>query len=125
MKFTFGRSNRLKSKLILASLFDKGSLFVSKPILLRYTLTLASEASIQAAFSVGKKRFKRAVDRNLLKRRIREVHRLNQHRFLEQLQAGPYKLEVLYIYTDKTIADFQSIQNGMNAFFDSRLVLPK
>ena len=57
---------------------------------------LPENVPAQVAFSVSKRRFKRAVDRNRVKRMMREAYRLNKAAFYEQLQA-PRALVVVYI----------------------------
>ncbi len=76
VKFTFKKSERLSSKKDIQELFNNGSSFYLYPF---KVITLPADTSKlhQVLFSVPKRLFKRAVDRNLLKRRMREAYRLN------------------------------------------------
>ena len=62
----------------------------------------------QVLISVSKKNFKRAVDRNLIKRRIRESYRLNKN-----LLTGRNKLLIAYIYSIKEILPLAQIQERL------------
>jgi ribonuclease P protein component len=123
VRYTFSRDERLKSKLILASLFEKGSFFVSKPLLFKYIIEDAELNSIQAGFSVPKKRFKRAVDRNRVKRLMREVHRLNQFIIKENFLENPKRIIILYIYAKNDIVLISDIEKAVLSFY-ARLVKP-
>jgi ribonuclease P protein component len=101
----------------LASLFKKGSFFVSKPLHFKYIIEDADTMSIQAGFSVPKRRFKRAVDRNRIKRQIREVHRLNQHILKESFLNSPKKISVLYIFAKNEILTINEIESAVIGFY--------
>ena len=117
VRYTFSRHQRLKSKLILASLFEKGSFFVSKPLQFKYIIEDADVCSIQAGFSVPKRRFKRAVDRNRIKRLMREVHRLNQASWMDMFHESPKKISVLYIYAKNNKPTLDEIDAAMQGFY--------
>ena len=70
-------------------------------------------APCQVVFSAPKKSFKRAVDRNLIKRRMREAYRGNKHLLYEHLVENQQNLHLLIIYTAKEIADFEVINDNM------------
>lgn len=87
-----------------------------------------SEFPAQFALSVSKKKFKRAVDRNRIRRLVREAYRLNKHILYEKLEIGSGKSEgnidqspvpghqqlaLMVIYTGSEILSFQEIEKAM------------
>jgi len=75
----------------------------------RFTMPLLS------GFAVSAKNFKRAVDRNRIKRLGREAFRLNKHTLTQQLQANHQQLQVFFIFTDKKLPDYPLIETKMQA----------
>ncbi|MEY4904659.1 MAG: hypothetical protein RLZZ292_2474 [Bacteroidota bacterium] len=72
---------------------------------------------VQFALSVPKKAFKRAVDRNILRRRIREAYRLNKielYRFLENRYLhGEKRFAFMVLYTAKEEMPYMDIEKGI------------
>ena len=101
---TFKKSERLCSKKLIKELFNRGSSFYLYPFKVLVLENESPNKSHQVLFSVPKRNFKKAVDRNLLKRRIREAYRLNKQFYLNSQP----KL-IAYIYSPKEILDFQII----------------
>jgi len=101
----------------LASLFKKGSLFVFHPLLVKYIIEDANEFGIQAAFSVPKKRFKLAVDRNHLKRKIREAHRLHLPELKKHFYNKNVKISIIYIYNTNQQLTYSKIEKSLLLFF--------
>lgn len=64
-------------------------------------------------FSVPKKQFKRAVRRNLLKRRSREAYRLNKSALAARSKEKGVNVNLALIYASKEISDFKIIENGI------------
>ena len=125
MDFRFRRTERLKSEKVISLLFKKGHSFSCYPLRLVYSeitpLSKTEEPSdfspIQFTLSVSKKKFKRAVDRNVLRRRIRESYRLQKHElyhFLENNDSLKEKqFAFMVIYTAKEILPYPEIHKGI------------
>ncbi|HKZ36214.1 MAG TPA: ribonuclease P protein component [Chryseolinea sp.] len=98
-KFTFQKKERLSKEKLIKELFDKGSSFYLFPFKVFFMANPDPEYPFhQILISVSKRNFKRAVDRNLIKRRIREAYRLNKTKLPDR-----NKLLIAYIYSVKEI----------------------
>jgi ribonuclease P protein component len=71
------------------------------------------EGILQMGVSVGKRHFKRAVDRNLLKRRIREAYRKQKHELKEFLIASGISMDIFFVYSNARISDYAEIETAM------------
>ena len=63
----------------------------------------------QAGVSVSKRHFKRAVDRNKIKRKIREAYRLNKHDFVYSLKKEGKRVAIMMIFSGKEMPHFTEI----------------
>lgn len=108
---TFRKSERLCSRKSISELFEKGRSFYS-PLFQVIWMTALSDIPYpaQAAISVSKKTFRRAVKRNLVKRRIREIYRKEKHRFYEFLNKENRKVIFIMIFKGDTIPDYQTTE---------------
>ena len=125
MDFRFHRFERLKSEKTISLLFKKGQSFSCYPLRLVYLvidpLSKSAEtpnlSPIQFSLSVSKKNFKHAVDRNILRRRVREAYRLHKHELYLFLQDNPIHSEkqfaFMVIYTAKEALPYVDIQKGI------------
>ena len=77
--FTFGKTERLTLKSRIDSLFNEGNSFTISPFKVIYLMVEQQSVPVQVLISVPKKKFRHAVDRNSLRRKIREAYRLHKH----------------------------------------------
>lgn len=116
----FPKTERLHGQKTIDSLFSNGEKWACYPF--RIVLEMAKDHSeispVRFLISVGKRNFKKAVDRNLIKRRTREAYRLNKHRLLDLFSIHSSELEgrklvVGFIYIGKQIEPYALIEKRM------------
>ncbi len=109
--FSFGKKERLCSKKQIDKLFSAGKSLLFYPLKVVYSdIEFPEPFPAKVAFAVSKKLFKKAVQRNLIKRRMREAYRLNKH--LLASNENPAKKAIFFIYIGKEIHDFQTIEKA-------------
>jgi ribonuclease P protein component len=117
-RFGFGRREKLKSRKQIEVLFQNGKSFPVFPLRVIYQFLPAEEGFLQVGVSASKRYFKKAVDRNRLKRLIREAYRLQKLPIIETLKKEKKQGFVFFMYTDKTIAGFDVIRDAMKKSLD-------
>jgi ribonuclease P protein component len=112
MRQTFGKDERLHKKILINKLFAEGTSLYVYPFRVTTLQTEdPSSAPVQILISVPKHSFHKAVDRNLLKRRIREGYRKNKEALIKALQEGNRNVLICFTYTAKTILPYSTIQD--------------
>jgi len=113
--YTFTKEERLCNKRLIDELYHNGSSFLCYPFKVSWMPgTEPQPYQGQVLFSVPKKRFKLAVDRNLLKRRMREAYRLHKEQCLYlPLKDSERKIIFSVNYIGKEIADYALIEKKM------------
>ena len=107
---TLSKSERLSSKKIIDTLFIEGITLTSYPFVIKYApLPEVEGQSHQVLFTASKRNFKKAVDRNKIKRMMKEVYRVNK----TELDSIEKKYALAYIYTAKKILPFKEIQTKL------------
>ena len=100
MRLTLSKEEKLKSRKLIEKLFIEGDSLKEYPLRLKYLKIRDENNSVKVAFSVPKRNFKLAVDRNRIKRLLRESYRKNKVVFVEGL-IGEYIL--MFMYTDSIV----------------------
>jgi ribonuclease P protein component len=119
MKFTYKKKERLKNPKLIEKLFLEGKSISVFPFRLIYLETTFEDGSkIKTGVSVSKRNFKKAVDRNRIKRLLREAYRLNKPEYFNNITTS-YALMILYIGKDTT--DFDSVNSKLKLLFSTFL----
>lgn len=114
MANTLYKAERLSRKKVIEKMFAGGSRSFSLfPLRVVYLPVEELEAPVSILVSVSKRRFKRAVKRNWVKRRIREAYRLNKQPLLEAVQQNGCRLAVAFIYLSEQLLDSSLIAARM------------
>jgi len=111
--YTLNKSERLKSRKQIEQLFKEGKRLSVSPFLIYYLLGAlsANDSRLSTRFAVGvsSKNFKKAVDRNRIKRLIRESYRLQKPNFSNALKANNQQLSLFFIFTGKELPDYKFV----------------
>ncbi|OQP67969.1 ribonuclease P protein component [Niastella populi] len=110
-KYTLNKTERLKRRKIIEQLFGEGRAVAAFPIRVQYKIVDELLAvPLQAGFSVSSRNFKRAVDRNRIKRLMREAYRLQKAPLEQALQTKQRRLALFLIYTGKELPEYALIK---------------
>jgi ribonuclease P protein component len=146
MTYTFCSAERLKSRKTIQSLFRGGQSFSCYPLRLVYTLQTLEmpiseksggpenlekpkspepEFPIRFTVSVPKKNFKRAVVRNLLRRRVRESYRLSKNKIYKTFSDNALQANTQYafmvLYVAKEVLPYSEIERGVHKMWQKFL----
>ncbi|MBR9922563.1 MAG: ribonuclease P protein component [Bacteroidetes bacterium] len=121
-RHTFSREERLKSRKLIGMLFREGKAVNAFPLRMIWMEISAekAQAPIQFTVSVPKRRFKRAVDRNRLKRQVREAFRLRKAEILESIpEEKAYALMIIFTGPEKMSYRRidRSLEKGLKKWF--------
>ena len=115
MKFSYNKDDKLKQKTAIDALFNSGLSVSQYPLRLVFiSESTLNNGTTKLAVSVSKRNFKKAVDRNKIKRLIREAYRLNKPEINDVIKTCCKNgLHGMILYNGNEIPDFKNLQKCM------------
>lgn len=126
--FRFPGTHRLKSRKILGRAFEDGDVKPHKawPLLMKIVPEkLPKPVPTQAAFAVSKRRFPRAVDRNRIKRLLREAWRHERHPLESHLKKAGVQWAIVFIFVGQEMPDAQRCRKALQQLIKKATSSPK
>ena len=119
-QFTLKKNERVSGKKELDCLFEQGDAFISYPLRIVYVKQKPlSEPTVAILVSVPKKKFKRAVQRNRMKRLIREAYRLNKTALIRYCQEKESSLLIAFLYIGNEMCQWKEMEAAMQKSLDT------
>jgi len=108
-RYSLGKTERLKSRKAIEQLFREGKSFSNFPFRILWMYNSSMPVFLQAGFAVSSKHFKKAVDRNRIKRLMRETYRLQKNELAANLEQKQKRMSVFFIYLGNELPEYHSL----------------
>jgi len=109
--FRFPKSVRLHLRKEISDLFNSGNTINAFPVRAKYKICTGPGIPLQMAVSVPKKHVKLAVNRNRIKRQIREIFRLKSHPTREYFAGKGKRAQIMFIYANRESLDYAVLES--------------
>jgi len=119
LSYVFNKQEKLKSRKLIEQLFKSKGTFLVFPIKVVYMLVEEPlDFPVKVGVSASKKNFKTAVDRNRIKRLLKENYRLNKHPLYQYIKESGKQVSVFFMYIDKKLPENELLQRKMPLVID-------
>ena len=111
IRYRLGREDRLKSRKLTDQLFKTGNSFSLFPFKIIYLFSGAEDKSVpvKAGFSVSTRYFKKATDRNRVRRQVKESYRLQKHSLISKLIINKQVLVFFFVFTGNEKPEYKTL----------------
>ncbi len=118
-KFSFSKKEKLKSRKQLAQLFATGKYFTTFPVKIFFIENQKPEAiNIKIGVGVSSRNFKKAVERNRIKRLLRETYRVNKMPLVDFIDGNKKNVSIFFLYIDKVMPTHVLLKSKMPVIID-------
>ena len=129
-KYSFNKEERLSGKKNISRLFSGGKYFFGENFKIIIDFSEENNSGIKIGISIPKRKIPKAVDRNLLKRRIREIVRLQKNQFLSSTEISKKNINIFIVFRSSKILkssilekDIYSIFKKINEHISTNLII--
>lgn len=117
--FTYGKQEKLKSRKLTEAVFKSGQTFTVFPLKVFYISSkLNTNTDVVCGVGAPARMFKKAVQRNRIKRLLREAYRLNKTELLQYVINSNKQTAIFILYIDKVMPEFATINKKMKQALD-------
>jgi ribonuclease P protein component len=126
--YSLGPNERLKSRKLIEQLFKEGKTFSVFPLRIYFVVEpIANKklpmANLQFGVGVSTKNFKKAVDRNRVKRLIREAYRLQKNELKNKLKLNKMHMNLFFIFTGKELPSYDLVYEKLTIALQKLLII--
>ena len=111
--YSYNKTEKLKSRKMLNEIFTSGKSFSVFPVKVFYILPATKEHTVNAGVGVSAKNFRKAVERNRIKRLLRECYRLNKLSLHETVAGKQKSIAVFFLYIGKEMPEYAMLNEKM------------
>lgn len=117
--FSYQSKEKLKSRKLMDQLFTVGKSVSVFPVKVFYNeVNIDLDFPVKVGVGVSSRNFKKAVDRNRIKRLLREAYRLNKQPLIEFASSKNKKIILFFLYVEKSLTDLETLQNKLPMVID-------
>jgi len=121
---TFPKNEKLCGEIRIGKLFAEGEAFIVYPLRIVYKLsTEVQDVPVKVLISVPKKKIKKAIHRNRIKRQIKEAYRLNKTTLIESCREHGLSLQLAITYLSDKSLDYKLIEEKIKQVLTKMLQL--
>ena len=113
-QFSYGKEEKLKSRKLTEQLFKQGKSFTMFPLKVFYMpITEKLDFPVKTGVGTSSRNFKKATDRNRVKRLLREAYRTEKTVLTDYAKANKKQVAIFFLYIDKVLPEYTLIKSKM------------